>query len=132
MKRGTSFLNIGSCKLTNCNLSPWVFLYMFIIHNNVPLGEMCYNIPLIYCFFLHTVNARTLVFSRKLWHIRVHRVFYLPERRSGEKEKREYKYNSFKSMLNPYIFSWLSSQWINTKQLVIRKLNFRMLNRWRK
>lgn len=91
---------------------------------------MCFNTLLI--VFLYIVNAKTLEFSRKLWHIRAHRDFYFPEERSGEKT--EYKYKSFKSRLNPYIVPWFASPSINTKQLQLirREQNLRVAEQMEK
>lgn len=49
-ERGASFSNTGSGSLANCILGQWVFLCMFIVHDNVSLGEMRGSVPVIYCF----------------------------------------------------------------------------------
>ena len=48
--------------------------------------------------------------------------------RLGEKERRQYKYKTFKSRLNPEVITWFMSPLINTNQLqlVRRELNLRV------
>lgn len=74
VKRGSSFLHTGSCKLANWILGQWVFLFMFSVYNNFPLGGNVLQHPTD-LLFLYILLIQRLVFSRKLGHIRAHRAF---------------------------------------------------------
>lgn len=126
VKRGTSSSDPGNWKPAHWVPGQWVLLYMFIAHNNLPLGKNMLQYPSDLLYFYKLWMQGLWYSTKKLRHIWVHRIFYFPQKRSGEKGKRELKYKTFKLRWNLAFTPWLASSLINTKQLQLQEINWNL------